>query len=92
MPLAPTTLIPGLDDAFASAMKKFTDFKQTGNKGKDRSDDAIKAAAAVFAAKAAPAIDAYIRSATVTTVVVGSLTPVGAVSGAGTGVPGVGLS
>lgn len=91
MPLAPTTLIPGLDDAFASAMKKFMDFKQTGNKGKDRSDDAIKAAAAVFAAKAAPAIDAYIKSATVTTVVVGA-SALGVVTGTGTGAPGVGLS
>tara|TARA_R110002050_G_scaffold154817_1_gene282728 strand:+ start:131 stop:394 length:264 start_codon:yes stop_codon:yes gene_type:complete len=82
MPLVPTTLIPGLDDAFASAMKKFMDFKQTGNNGKDRSEQAINAAAAVFAAKAAPAITTYIKTGTVTTVVV---TAGSAVAQAGTG-------
>lgn len=84
MPLVPTTLIPGLDDAFASAMKKFMDFKQTGNKGKDRSEQAIKAAAAVFAAKAAPAITAYIKTGTVTTVVATTGT-IGVHAGGGTG-------
>jgi len=84
MPLVPTTLIPGLDDAFYSAMKKFMDFKQTGNNGKDKSEQAMRAAAVVFAAKAAPAITAYIKTGTVTTAVVTAGTSV-AQAGTGTG-------
>ena len=52
MPLVPTTLIPGLDDAFYSAMKKFMDFKQTGNNGRDKSEQAMKAAVVVTAGSA----------------------------------------
>jgi len=65
MPLVPATLIPGLDDAFYSAMKTFLTFQQSGNTGVDKSELAIKAAASVFAAKATLAIDTYIKSSTV---------------------------
>ena len=52
----------------------------------------IKAAGGdAFAKIAAPAIDAYIKSATVTTVVVGA-SALGVVTGTGAGAPGVGLS
>ena len=84
MPLVPNTLIPGLDDAFYSAMKIFLDFQQSGNSGVDKSEEAIKAAAVVFAAKATPAIDTYIKSGMVSTVVVGTVGPL-PVSGTGTG-------
>tara|TARA_R110000822_G_scaffold47267_2_gene125559 strand:- start:496 stop:759 length:264 start_codon:yes stop_codon:yes gene_type:complete len=83
MPLVPITLIPGLDNAFYSAMKTFLDFQQSGNGGVDKSEEAIKAAAAVFAAIATPAIDTYIKSGTVSTVVVGVA---GAIPVAGTGI------
>tara|TARA_R100000544_G_C2166813_1_gene30306 strand:+ start:84 stop:377 length:294 start_codon:yes stop_codon:yes gene_type:complete len=56
--------------------------------------DIRKAGGDAFAAVAGPAIDAYIRSATVTTIVAGLTSPPLAypVVGTGSGLPGVGLS
>jgi hypothetical protein len=84
MPLVPATLEQQLNTAFLEAMKEFLKFQQSGNKAKDKSNQAMKAAASVFGKKAGTAIDSYIKSGTVTTAVVTAGT-IGAHTGTGTG-------
>lgn len=67
MPLVQPVLNAALAAAFNAAMQEFIAISaQTGNAGVDKSQIAITAASATFARLAAPAIDTYIRSATIT--------------------------
>ncbi len=65
MPLVPTTLNVELTRAFAEAMDQFIQTVK-GAKDQNVSATAIQAASTKFAEIATPAIDAYIKSATVT--------------------------
>ena len=72
-----------LAKAFVDAMNEYKKFDQTGNSGVDSSVAATNAAGAVFGAVAAPAVDAFVKTGLVSTVVVTAGT---AVKQAGTGV------
>lgn len=65
MPLIPQTLSSALEQAFDKAMFTFAETIAGSPAGTDVADDARKAAAKVFAELATPAIDIYIKSATV---------------------------
>ncbi len=94
MALAPTILAAAMKDAFIAgetameleAKKNIDPAKQIVTNA-----DIKLAGGLAFAAIAGPAIDAYIRSATVTTVVATTGTAA-AQAGAGIGAPGVGLT
>jgi|OM-RGC.v1.031031813 hypothetical protein len=68
MPLVSSTLNIQLAAAFNSAMQEFLTIsaQPNGNTGVDKSQEAITAASETFARIATPAIDAYIKSATIT--------------------------
>jgi len=66
MPLVQPTLNLALEQAFDKAMFVFAETIANSPQGTDVADDARKAAAAVFANIATPAIDLYIKSATIT--------------------------
>lgn len=97
MPLVPQTLNTALDDAFNKAMLMYTTVIESAIKDPTKVDpdqiskNAREAAAKTFATIATPAIDAYIKSATVTVPpgqVVLSVSPAGPVTGSTT-TPGV---
>ncbi len=85
MPLIKTVLSAQLTNAFSAAMYKFIEIsaQPNSNDGVDKSDLAISAASATFADQASTAIDAYIKSGSVTTTVT---TVVATSGGPGTGV------
>jgi len=66
MPLVQPTLNLALEQAFDKAMFVFAETIANSPQGTDVADDARKAAAKVFANIATPAIDLYIKSATIT--------------------------
>ena len=66
MPLVQPTLNLALEQAFDKAMFVFAETIANSPQGTDVADDARKAAAKVFADIATPAIDLYIKSATIT--------------------------
>jgi hypothetical protein len=66
MPLVQPTLNLALEQAFDKAMFVFAETIADSPQGTDVADDARKAAAKVFADIATPAIDLYIKSATIT--------------------------
>ena len=66
MPLVPLTLNSALEEAFDKAMYVFAETIKNSPQGTDVGDNARKAAAKTFASLATPAIDAYIKSATIT--------------------------
>ncbi len=68
MALVQPTLNNQLKDAFSAAMEEFltVSSQPEGNEGQDVSQQAIIAASETFASIATPAIDAYIKSATIT--------------------------
>lgn len=66
MPLVQPTLNVALEQAFDKAMFVFAETIANSPQGTDVADDARKAAAKVFANIATPAIDLYIKSATIT--------------------------
>ena len=66
MPLVPNTLNVALEQAFDKAMFVFAETIANSPAGTDVADKAREAAAKTFAAIATPAIDTYIKSATVT--------------------------
>lgn len=65
MPLVPITLNVALEEAFDKAMLVFAETIANNPQGTNVADIARKAAAQTFAGLATPAIDAYIRSATI---------------------------
>lgn len=65
MPLIPTTLNVALEQAFDKAMLVFAETIANSPQGTNVGDKARKAAAKTFANLATPAIDAYIKSATI---------------------------
>jgi hypothetical protein len=65
MPLIPTTLNVALEQAFDKAMFVFAETIANSPQGTNVADNARKAAAKTFANIATPAIDAYIKSATI---------------------------
>lgn len=65
MALIPTTLNLALEQAFDKAMFVFAETIINSPPGTDVGDEARKAAAKTFANLATPAIDSYIRSATI---------------------------
>lgn len=65
MPLAPPLLQAALAEAFDKGMFVFAKTIADGPVGTDVSENARELAAATFASIAAPAIDLYIKSATV---------------------------
>jgi len=65
MPLVPTTLNTALEQAFDKAMFVFAETIKNSPQGTDVGDKARQAAAKTFASLATPAIDAYIKTATV---------------------------
>lgn len=77
MPLVPNTLNAELVRAFAEAMDQFIQTTQ-GAKDEDVSARAIKAASTKFAEIATPAIDAYIKSASVQVTIPSGLVTQGA--------------
>jgi hypothetical protein len=66
MPLVPQTLNSALQEAFDKAMLVFAETIAKSPQGTNVANKARKAAAKTFASIATPAIDAYIRSATIT--------------------------
>lgn len=66
MPLVPIQLGVALEEAFDKAMYVFAETILDSPVGTDVSDRARKAAAKTFAAIATPAIDLYIKSASIT--------------------------
>lgn len=66
MALVQPTLYVALEQAFDKAMFVFAETIANSPQGTDVADDARKAAAKVFANIATPAIDLYIKSATIT--------------------------
>lgn len=67
MPLVPSVINAAMDAAFVAGMEAMAAYSTGDDKQKDVSKDAVIAAgAAAFAAVAGPAIDAYIRSQTIT--------------------------
>lgn len=66
MPLVQPTLNLALEQAFDKAMFVFAETIANSPQGTDVANDARKAAAKVFADIATPAIDLYIKSATIT--------------------------
>lgn len=66
MPLVPPTLNLALEEAFDKAMFVFAETIANSQPGTDVADEARQAAAKVFANIATPAIDLYIKSATIT--------------------------
>jgi|688.fasta_scaffold01148_34 hypothetical protein len=87
MPLVPTTLNLALEQAFDKAMFVFAETIANSPQGTNVADKARKAAAKVFANIATPAIDVYIKSATITIPpgqVVSSVGPTGPVLGSTT--------
>lgn len=66
MPLVPNTLNAALEQAFDKAMFVFAETIANSPQGTNVADKARKAAAKLFANLATPAIDAYIKSATIT--------------------------
>jgi hypothetical protein len=66
MPLVPNTLNVALEQAFDKAMFVFAETIANSPTGTNVADKAREAAAKTFAAIATPAIDTYIKSATVT--------------------------
>jgi len=66
MPLVSATLNVALEQAFDKAMFVFAETIANSPQGTDVSEKARKAAAKTFAALATPAIDLYIKSATIT--------------------------
>jgi hypothetical protein len=65
MPLIPTTLNVALEQAFDKAMFVFAETIANSPQGTNVADNARKAAAKTFASIATPAIDTYIKSATI---------------------------
>lgn len=65
MPLIPITLNVALEQAFDKAMFVFAETIANSPQGTNVADNARKAAAKTFANIATPAIDAYIKSATI---------------------------
>lgn len=65
MPLVPITLNTALEQAFDKAMFVFAETIANSPPGTNVADNARKAAAKTFANLATPAIDAYIKSATI---------------------------
>jgi hypothetical protein len=87
MPLVQPTLNTALEQAFDKAMFVFAETIANSPQGTNVADKARKAAAKVFANIATPAIDLYIKSATITIPpgqVVSSVGPTGPVLGATT--------
>ena len=66
MPLVPQTLNVALEQAFDKAMFVFAETIANSPTGTNVADKARQAAAKTFASLATPAIDTYIKSATVT--------------------------
>lgn len=66
MPLVPNILNTALEQAFDKAMYVFAETIANSPQGTNVADKARKAAAKTFASLATPAIDAYIKSATIT--------------------------
>jgi hypothetical protein len=66
MPLVQPTLNLALEQAFDKAMFVFAETIANSPQGTNVADKARKAAAKTFATIATPAIDAYIKSATIT--------------------------
>jgi hypothetical protein len=66
MPLIQPTLNFALEQAFDKAMFVFAETIANNPQGTNVADKARKAAAKTFATVATPAIDAYIKSATIT--------------------------
>ena len=87
MPLIPTALSASLAEAFKNAMLVYEETIANSVAGTDVSVEARERASITFAAIATPAIDLYIRSATITILpgqIVSSVGPTGPVAGATT--------
>ncbi len=78
MPLVPQTLNVALEQAFEKAMFVFAETIANSPTGTNVADKARQAAAKTFASLATPAIDTYIKSATVQVTIPSGLVTQGA--------------